>query len=147
MTYDEWADLVDRLNVRFPHQQIDEFTAQGWYDDQLHKYSAEQVTRALARCVGGVEFISAYALIEAIKEEQRERLVGRSTVLPLPARGVGMPPETKEAIGVLRRSMLLPTDPEHLSGEQARKRVDQLADYLDDRLAEGSTAPRRERPR
>lgn len=134
---------MDRLNVGFPRQQIDELTAEVWFD-ALKGYSREEVGRALARCLGTVEFISCYALVEAIKDERRERSATRSTVLPLPRRGVGMPPETKEAIAVLKRSLLLPDDPNYLTGEQARKRCDQLSDYLDARLAERSTAPRRE---
>lgn len=145
MTYEEWADLVDRLNVGFPRQQIDHLTAELWYET-LRIYSREELGRSLARCLGTVEFISCYALVEAIKEERRERSATRSTVLPLPARGVGMPPETREAIGVLQRSMLDPKDPEHLPGDVARKRIDQLADYLDQRLAEASIAPRKEQP-
>ena len=145
MTFEEWADLVDRLNVGFPRQQIDELTAEVWFDT-LRVFSREEMGRALARCLGTVEFISCHALAEAVRDERRERSATRSTVLPLPARGVGMPPEAKEAISVLKRSLLLPDDPNHLSGEQARARCDQLAGYLDARLAEGSMAPRRERP-
>jgi hypothetical protein len=145
VTYEEWADLVDRLNMGFPRQQIDHLTAEVWYAT-LKAYTREEIGRALARCLGTVEFISCYALVEAVKDERRERSATRSTVLPLPARGVGMPPETKEAIATLKRSMLLPSDPNYLPGDVARKRIDQLAGYLEARLAEQSTAPRREYP-
>jgi len=145
MDWDQWNVIVGELNVSFRHQQIEPLTARSWFRT-LEQYPAAQVARAAGRCVGTVEFISCYAIAEAIKEERREYQATRSTAIPLPARGVGTPPETKEAIGVLQRSLLLPGDPEYLTGEQARKRIDQLADYLDDRLAEGSTAPRKERP-
>jgi hypothetical protein len=137
--------LVEELNMAYPHQQIDQFTAEVWYR-ALKDYTLAELSRALERCLREREFISTYALAEAVKDERRERLATRSTVLPLPAKGVGMPPETKEAIEVLKRSLLLPDDPNYLPGPKARQRVDQLGDYLAARLAEGTTAPRRERP-
>jgi hypothetical protein len=131
--------------VGFPHQHVDDRTAEVWFDT-LKGYTREQVGRALARCLGTVEFISCYALVQAVKDEQRELSAVRSTALPLPPRGVGMPPETKEAIAVLKRSTLLPDDPNYLPRDKARERADELARYLDARLAEGTQAPRRERP-
>jgi hypothetical protein len=145
MTEDEWADLVDRLNVGFPRQQIDELTALVWFDT-LQPYSREQVARALARCVGGVEFISCYALVEAIKEEQRERSATRSTVLPMPDQRTPPGPEWGEIRKVLERSKLLPGHPDHIPGPVARQRIEELHRYRVARLAEGSMAPRRERP-
>jgi hypothetical protein len=143
MIRDEWDELVDRLNVGFPHQQIDEYTTEAWFDT-LRAYSREEVGRALARCLGTVEWISCYALVEAIKDEKRERSAVRSTVLPLPGRKTPPPPEWTAIRDVLERSMLLPGHPDHIPGPEARKRIDQLAGYHDARLAEGSTAPRKE---
>jgi hypothetical protein len=145
MTYDEWADLVDRLNMGFPRQQIDELTAQVWYDT-LCVYRGEQVGRALARCVGSTEFISCHALVEAIKDEQRERSAVRSTVLPLPARKAAPHPEMREIIELLKKATAMPGDPGYGLRPDARSRVDELIGYLDARLAEPTTAPRRDRP-
>lgn len=136
---------MDELNVSFRHQQIELLTARSWFRT-LERYPAEQVARAAVRCLGAAEFISCYALVKAIEDERREATATRSTVTPLPARGVGMPPETREAIAVLKRSTLLPDHPDHLPPAQARERIEELAGYLDARLAEGSTAPLRERP-
>lgn len=129
----------------FRHQVIELLTSRSWFR-QLEKYPGEQVRRAAERCVGMVEFISCYAIVQAIETERREYQATHSTVTPLPAKGVPMPPETREAIAVLRRSTLLPDHPDHLPPAQARARVEELAGYLDARLAEQSTAPRRERP-
>lgn len=135
--------IVAELNISFRHQEIESLTARSWFRT-LEQYPAAQVARAAGRCVGTVEFISCHAIVQAITEERREYQATRSTATALPARGVGMPPETKEAIEVLKRSLLLPGDPDHLPKGEARRRVDELAGYLEARLAEGSTAPRRQ---
>ena len=140
--YSEWDELVQRLNMGFPHQQIDHFTAEVWWDT-LKDYSREEVGRALARCLGSVEFISCYALVEAIKDERRERSAVRSTALPMPARKAPPPPEWTEIRSVLERSKLLPGHPDHIPGPDARKRIEELISYHETRLAERSTAPLR----
>jgi hypothetical protein len=145
MDWDQWDIIVGELNISYRHQEIEPLTARAWFRT-LEPYPAPQVARAAARCVGTAEFISCYAIVQAIKDEQREYQANRSTVLPLPARGVPMPPETKEAIAVLKRSKLLPGHPNYLTGPEARQRIDQLAGYLDARLAERTTAPRRDHP-
>lgn len=145
MTEDEWADLVDRLNMGFPRQQIDELTAEVWYGT-LRGFSREEIGRALARCLGTVEFISCYALVEAVKDERRERSAVRSTVLPLPDQRTPPGPEWTEIRKVLERSKLLPGHPDHIPGPVARQRIEELHRYRVARLAEQSTAPRRERP-
>jgi hypothetical protein len=143
VTYDEWADLVDRLNVGFPRQQIDHLTAEVWYA-ALRDYTRAELGRALARCLADVEFISCHALVEAVKEERRERSATRSTALPLPPRSANIPPEWKAIRETLERGMLLPGHPDHLPREQVRERIEELHRYLEARLAEGTMAPRRD---
>jgi hypothetical protein len=145
VTYDEWAMLVEELNMAYPHQQIDQFTAEVWFR-ALKDYTLAELSRALERCLREREFISTYALAEAVKDDRRERSAVRSTVLPLPATKAPPPLEWIEIRKTLERSKLLPGHPDHLPGPEARKRIDQLARDRDARMAEGTTAPRRERP-
>lgn len=110
----------------------------------LCRFTREQVGRALARCFGTVEWISAYAIVQAIETENRERLISRSTALPLPARSWEVPPEVKAIRSLMERAMLDPDHPDHLAGP-LQPRIDEIHQYREMRLAEESTAPRRER--
>lgn len=136
---------MDRINVAYPHQQVEPLTAREWFR-HLRDYRADEVDRALVHCLGTVQFISCYALAEAVHTERATRTATQSTVTPLPAHGVPMPPETRAALEVLKRSTLLPDNPDYLPPEKARQRVDELAGYLQARQNEESSAPMRERP-
>lgn len=141
----DWALAVVAFQEAYPGQAFDDPTMKLWFR-ALEGYTREEIARALLRCLREREWLSSYALAEAVKEDRRERSVGRSTVTELPPRGVPMPPETREAIAALRRSTLLPDHPDYLPSDQARARADELAGYLDARQAEQTMAPRRERP-
>src|SRR5215213_1323907 len=128
MDWDQWNVIVGELNVSFRHQEIEPLTARSWFRTLEH-YPAVQVARAAARCVGTVEFISCYAIVQAIKDEQREYQATRSTVLPMPPRRCPPPPEWTEIRKTMERSKLLPGHPDHLPGPVARKRIEELAGY------------------
>lgn len=135
--------MVDRLHEAYPHQQINDATAKIWFA-ALEDFAREEIARALVRCLQEREFISCYALVEAVKDERRERSAVRSTVLPMPDQRTPPGPEWTEIRKVLERSKLLPGHPDHIPGPEARKRIEELHRYRVARLAEQSTAPRRE---
>jgi hypothetical protein len=137
--------LVEELNMAYPHQQIDQFTAEVWFR-ALKDYTLAELSRALERCLREREFISTYALAEAVKDERRERSATRSTVLPMPATKATAPPEMDEIIAEIKRATAMPGDPGYGLKLEARRRVEELIGYHLARLAEGTTAPRRERP-
>jgi hypothetical protein len=145
MDWEQWQVIVGELNTSFLHQIIEPDTARSWFRT-LEPYPPMQVARAAERAKAA-QFLSLYVIVEAIKDEQREYQATRSTApLDLPAKGVPPGPEWSEMRKVLERSMLLPGHPDHLPGPVARQRLDELHRYRVARLAEQTTAPRRERP-
>lgn len=140
----EWTAAVVAFQEAYPSQDFNDRTMKLWFR-ALQGFTLDEIARALIRCLGEREWLSSYALAEAIRDERRERSATRSTVLPLPAERKPPPPEVDEIIAELKKAMALPDDPGYGLKPEIRKRVEELAGYHKDRLAEESTAPMRSR--
>jgi len=162
----EWANLVARLNLNWPGQQIAKPTADEWYGPDLNggkatgplaDFPASEVWDAIDRCrcdvrpgpdgrPRGAWLPNLADILAAIDANWRERIAARRELEAKQARarrnsvgGVPAPPETREAIDLLRRSTLLPGNPDRLDPKTARARIDALADQLAERLEREQT--------
>jgi hypothetical protein len=132
MAWEQWAEIVARLNASWPDQQIEPPTAREWFDE-LHHLDAGDVWLAirelrteikwrpsLAEILAGVKVYRA-KLAEQAHHQQLERARSR--------RGTPMPPETKQAMEILADSISGKVDK-----MEARQMIDALAAQLEARL-------------
>lgn len=123
---------MDRLNASWPDQQIEPVTAGEWFDE-LDRLDAGDVWLAirelrteckwrpsLAEILAGVKLYRA-KLAEQV-HHQHLQLTGRQ-------QGVPMPPETKQAMEIVRDAAA-----GKLDRRQARQMCDTLATRLSERL-------------
>jgi hypothetical protein len=146
MTPEQWQQVLRHLNASWPTQQVEGLTADQWYRD-LGSYPGGEVMAALeahrTNTTPGRDGLplghwapASADLLAYIREQRRREAVTASTSGAMPASGVPMPPETKEAIEVLKRTKLPPSHNDHLPGANGSFRIEQLAGYLEARLAE-----------
>src|SRR6266567_3522323 len=132
MAWEQWAEIVARLNASWPDQQIEPPTAREWFDELRHldagdiwlavrELRKEQRWRpALAEILAGVKVYRA-ELAEQVHHQQLE-LAGRR-------KGAPMPPETKQALEILKDSIT-----GKVGKTEARQMIDALAAQLEQRL-------------
>jgi len=153
---------VARLNLNWPGQQIAKPTADEWFGldpanpgrgtGPLADFPAVEVWDAIDRCrrdvrpgpdgrPRGAWLPNLADILAAIDANWRERSKARHALETQQAKtrrnsvgGTPIPPETKAAIDLLRRSTLLPGNPDRLEPKTARARIDALADQLAERL-------------
>lgn len=128
----EWRQIVSKLNASYPGQEIPPETAAEWHTELAHLDAGDvwlairelrTETRwrpSLAEILAGVKVYRAKLAEEAHHQELRH-LAGR--------RGMPMPPETRQALEILKDS---------ISGKvdriEARQMIDALATQLEARL-------------
>lgn len=135
MAWEQWTEIVARLNASWPDQQIEPPTAREWFDDLRHldpgdvwlavrELRKEQRWRpSLAEILAGVKIYRAN-LAEQVRSQHRRQIDARG--------GVPMPPETKEAMRILGESIKGTIDK-----TEARQMIDTLADRLKERIGPG----------
>jgi hypothetical protein len=141
MTIDQWEQLVLRLNANFPGQQVEPLTAIEWFGP-LSGFPAPEVWAALDVLRRTSEYLpSLKAILAAVdgnwraaSAERRELENRQVRAARNAAGGVPMPPETKEALQVLKASMSPPGTPDHIPGPLARERIEALAEQLTARV-------------
>jgi hypothetical protein len=152
----EWEHLVQRLNANYPGQQIDPLTSAEWFGP-LAGFPASEVWDAIDRHRRTLDpgrdgqplghwAPSLAGILACIDANWRERAKARHALETQQAKtrrnsvgGTPMPPETKAAIDLLRRSTLLPGNPDRLDPKTARARIDVLAGQLSERLEREQT--------
>ena len=139
----EWTQIVARLNANYPGQQVDAETAAEWFGP-LQGFPAGEVWDAIdrhrrdltpdrdGRPVGHWA-PSLAGILACIDANWRERSAARRELEARDRRaarnrrgGVPMPPETKEALALLERSKLMPSNPDRLEPATARERIEAL---------------------
>ena len=141
MTVDEWERLVLRLNANYPGQQVEPPTAVEWFGP-LSGFPAAEVWDAIDALRRSSDYLpSLKAILAAVDANWRERSAARRELEARAARaerngrgGVRMPDETKQAIELLRRSTLMPGNPDRLEPGTARERIEALAEQLAERI-------------
>jgi hypothetical protein len=141
----EWAQIVARLNLNWPGQQISTQTADEWFEP-LRGFPAAEVWDAIDRhrrdmtpgrdrTPAGHWAPSLAGILACVDANWRDRSAARRELEAKAARaarngrgGVPMPPEAKHAMEVLRDSMAGRID-KHV----ARERIEALADQMQDR--------------
>jgi hypothetical protein len=133
VTWQQWTEIVAKLNASYPDQPINAATAAEWFTE-LDRLDAGDVWLAirelrtemrwrpgLAEILAGVKLYRA-KLAEQAHSQQLRHLSGR--------KGMPMPPETRQAMEILKDSVAGKVD-----GPQARLMIDTLATQLEERLA------------
>lgn len=141
MTRQEWTQIVAKLNANFPGQQVEPPTAAEWFGP-LQDFPASEIWGAVDRVRRESKFLPALSeLLAAVDLNWRERSAARRELEVREARaarnsrgGALMPDETKQAIELLRRSTLMPGNPDRLDPASARNRIEALADQLAERV-------------
>ena len=128
----EWRGIVAKLNASYPGQEISPETAAEWYVELAHldvgdvwlairELRTEMRWRpGLAEILAGVRMYRTKLAEDAHSQELRH-LANR--------KGTPMPPETRQAMEILRDSISGKVDK-----TQARQMIDTLADRLAERL-------------
>lgn len=147
----ERAQLVARLNLNWPGQQITAQTAAEWFGP-LAAFPADEVWDAVDRHRRNISpgrdglpvghwRPELADLLAAVDANWRERSAERRELERRAARdgrnghgGVVMPAETKEALRILEQSKALPGNPNSLSRQLTRIRIEALADQLEERV-------------
>lgn len=130
-----------KLNANFPGQQVEAPTAAEWFGP-LQGFPASEVWDAIDRVRRESRYLPSLAeLLAAVDANWRERSAARREQEAKQARatrnargGALMPPETKQAIDLLRRSTLMPGNPDRLEPTTARERIEVLAEQLAERV-------------
>lgn len=140
-----------RLNANYPGQQIEPLTAAEWFGP-LQGFPAGEVWDAIDRHrrdltpdrdgrPTGHWAPSLAGILACIDANWRERSAARRELEAQRNRaarnsrgGALMPDETRQAIELLRRSTLIPGNPDRLDPATARTRIDALADRLSERV-------------
>jgi len=152
MTVDEWERLVLRLNANYPGQQVEPPTSAEWYGP-LSSFPASEVWDGIDRHrrdltptgpdsrPAGTWAPTLAGILACVDANWRERSAARRELEARAARaerngrgGVRMPDETKQAIELLRRSTLMPGNPDRLEPATARARIEALGDQLAERV-------------
>src|SRR6266508_2201467 len=135
MTWDEWKQIVARLNLSFPGQQIKPDTAREWFEE-LRPFPEPDVWLAVRRCRREQTFRPALAqVLDAVDANDRDEREQRRTLAALAARpgsrrrGAPMPTEAKRAVEILEDRLAGKLEP-----AQAKAMINQLADQLERRL-------------
>jgi hypothetical protein len=133
MTPREWQDVVRWLNTAYLGQQISPETAALWYVD-LDRYDVGDIWLALRRLRLDSRFMPDLSEIRAgvivYRRELAEQAASQQIRQSQSRKGTPMPPETKQAMEILKDSVAGKVD-----GKQARQMIDVLATQLEERLA------------
>jgi hypothetical protein len=142
---------VARLAANYPGQALPAEAAAEWFEP-LSSFPASEVWDAVDRHrrdltegpdgrPRGAWRPNLAELLAAVDANWRGRSAVRRELEARAARaernghgGVRMPPETHEAIELLRRSMLMPGNPDRLEPGTARQRIEALGDQLGERV-------------
>lgn len=152
MAPSEWEHLVQRLNGNYPGQQINPLTTAEWYEP-LSSFPNAEVWAAIDRhrrdLTPGRDGIPAghwapslAGILACIDANWRDASAARRELEARAARaernghgGARMPPETKQALEILKAAKASPGSPGHIPGPVASQRIEALADQLDERIA------------
>jgi len=132
VTWQQWTEIVAKLNASYPDQPINAATAHEWHTE-LDRYEAGDIWLAirelrteqrwrpsLAEILAGVKVYRAKLAEQAHSQELRH-LANR--------KGTPMPPETKQALEILKDSIT-----GKVGKTEARQMIDALATQLEQRL-------------
>jgi hypothetical protein len=130
----EWRDIVARLNASYPGQEISPETAAEWYTELAHLDPGDiwLAVRALRRehhfRPTLAELLVAY---KAHRAELAEQAASQQRRRDSQTRGTPMPPETRQAMEILKETLHPDTTLEQKA--EARLMIDTLAGLLADR--------------
>jgi hypothetical protein len=148
----EWAQIVARLNLNWPGQQITKLTADDWFP-KFEGFPAAEVWEAIDRCRSditpgpdgrprGAWLPNLADILAAIDANWHEAAAARRELEATAARaarngkgGATAPPEWTDIRRTLEASKALPESPGHMLPDLARQRIDALVDQLDEREA------------
>jgi len=132
VTWQQWTEIVAKLNASYPDQPINAATAHEWFTELGH-LDAGDVWLAIRELRTEHHFRPSLAEILAGVRVYRGRLAEQVHSLELRhfanRRGTPMPPETKQAMEILADSIVGKVDK-----VQARQMIDALATQLEARL-------------
>lgn len=132
MTWQQWTEIVAKLNASYPDQPINAATAAEWHTELAHLDAGDvwlairelrteiRWRPSLAEILAGVKVYRAKLAEEAQSQELRH-LASR--------KGMPMPPETRQALEILKDSISGKVD-----RVEARQMIDALAAQLEARL-------------
>jgi hypothetical protein len=127
----EWRKIVGKLNASWPDQQISPETAAEWYDELAHLDPGD-IWLAIRRLRTEQRWRPLLAEILAACKVQRQEIAEQVRHLELEAtgriRGTPMPPETRQAMEILRETLRPETTREQKA--EARQMLDALAAQL-----------------
>jgi hypothetical protein len=129
MAWEQWLEIVARLNACWPDQQIEPTTAHEWYDD-LKARDAGDIWLAVRRLRTEQRWRPNLAEIVVAYKAHRAEMAAQARHLQLHAggRGTPMPPETRQAWEILQETLPPHTTPEQKA--EARMMIDALAGEL-----------------
>ncbi len=132
MTWQQWTEIVAKLNASYPDQPINAATAHEWHTELGHR-DAGDVWLAIRELRTEHHFRPSLAEILAGVKAYRGRLAEQAHSQELRhlanRRGMPMPPETRQALEILKDSISGKVDK-----TQARQMIDTLATQLEQRL-------------
>lgn len=146
----QWRQIVARLAANYPGQALPAETAAEWFDP-LAQFPATEVWEAVDRHrrdltegrdgrPRGAWMPNLAELLACIDANWREAARARRELEARESRtrfnalgGVPAPPETKEAIALLKASKQLPGTPGHMTPKLVRERSDALWEQLNER--------------
>jgi hypothetical protein len=128
----EWRDIVARLNASYPGQEISPETAAEWYDELAHLDPGD-IWLAVRELRREHHFRPNLAELLVAYKAHRAEMAAQARHLQLHAggRGTPMPPETRQAMEILKETLHPDTTAEQKA--EARLMIDALADQLADR--------------
>jgi hypothetical protein len=132
VTWQQWTEIVAKLNASYPDQPINAATAHEWHTELAHLDAGDvwlsirelrtehHFRPSLAEILAGIK---AYRgrLADQAKSQELRHLASR--------KGMPMPPETRQALEILRDSISGKVD-----RTEARQMIDVLAAQLEKRL-------------
>ncbi len=132
MTWQQWTEIVAKLNASYPDQPINAATAHQWHTE-LARLDAGDVWLAIRELRTEIKWRPSLAEILAGVKVYRNRLADQAHSQQLrhlaSRRGTPMPPETRQAMEILADSITGKVDK-----TQARQMIDTLAGQLEARL-------------
>jgi hypothetical protein len=135
VTWQEWTEIVAKINASYADQPINAATAAEWFTELDH-FEAGDVWLAIRELRKDHHFRPSLAEIlvgvKAYRAELAEQARSQRQRLDLGRRGTPMPPETRQAIEILKDSISGKVDK-----TQARQMIGTLAERLTERVGPG----------
>ena len=136
MLWEHWTEIVARLNATYPDRQIETATAREWYDELAHLETGDvwlAIRRLRTEQKWRPELAEILIACKLRRVEMAEQARSQRQRLTAGRRGVPMPPETKQALEILKETLHPDTTVEQKS--QAAAMIAALADQLAERAS------------